>query len=85
MLAELLLAGGLVAAVPADRRPLAIVAAGFVGVVWLCTVFVSVPIHGRLAAGLDNEQVAALVRTNWIRTITWTARAALLLGWMARG
>ena len=46
-------------------------------VVWGATFFVSVPRHNLLAAGFDAAVVDSLVATNWIRTIAWTARAAL--------
>jgi hypothetical protein len=84
MVAELLLALGLVAVAPSGQRGAALVAAALVGVVWLCTMLVSVPIHGRIAAEPDAEGIAALVRTNWIRTIAWTLRGGLLVAWMSR-
>lgn len=52
---------------------------GLVGVVWLMTAVVHVPQHGRLAAGFDEATYQALVMTNWIRTLAWTARSALML------
>lgn len=49
------------------------------------TVFVSVPIHGRLQEGLPVEvRLAAmdhLVRTNWLRTAAWTVCAGC--SWIA--
>ncbi|WP_223652693.1 hypothetical protein [Hymenobacter psoromatis] len=50
--------------------------------VWAATFFISVPFHNRLATtGYDYITIDGLVRTNWLRTLAWTARAALL-GWM---
>lgn len=53
-------------------------------VVWISTFAVQVPLHTRLqkqAPGtIDMEGVRLLVRTNWIRTACWSARA-LLAGW----
>lgn len=43
-------------------------------IVWASTAFIQVPQHGRLTP----EKVPALVRSNWIRTIAWTARTVLL-------
>ncbi|MFM8998476.1 MAG: hypothetical protein ACKOKE_00030 [Actinomycetota bacterium] len=43
------------------------------------TMVVSVPLHGTLANGWDAEAIGRLVRTNWIRTVAWTARGALAL------
>ena len=85
MVAELLLAFGLIAVTPVEQRWTAWAAGALVGVVWISTMLVSVPIHGRIASFRDPEGIAALVRTNWIRTVAWTLRAGLLVGWMARG
>jgi hypothetical protein len=50
--------------------------------IWLNTFFVSVPLHNQLAVGdlkeVRTEQIERLVRTNWLRTILWTARSALV-------
>jgi len=58
--------------------------AALLAAIWLTTAFVSVPCHTRLADGFDAEAHRRLVDTNWIRTIAWSARAALLLwaGWL---
>jgi hypothetical protein len=40
------------------------------------------PLHGRLAEGFDESLHRDLVRWNWLRTVGWTARGALLL-WVA--
>ncbi|GAC1587639.1 MAG: hypothetical protein NVS3B25_03740 [Hymenobacter sp.] len=52
-----------------------------VALVWAVTFFVSVPFHNRLAEGYDYIAIDGLIRTNWLRTLAWTARAALL-GWL---
>ena len=36
------------------------------------------------ALGLDLDQVDALVATNWVRTLAWTARGLLLGAWLWR-
>jgi len=41
---------------------------------WLATAFLQVPCHRKLAAGFDAAVVRRLVRTNWVRTISWTSR-----------
>ena len=53
-----------------------------VAVVWASTFFLQVPLHEKLANGFDQGTHNALVNTNWIRTIAWTLRAALIL-WLA--
>lgn len=54
------------------------VAAGLLGVALASTVLVQVPLHGRLAAGADDQAAARLCSTNWIRTAAWTLRGLLL-------
>ncbi|MCA9313969.1 MAG: hypothetical protein H6806_01745 [Planctomycetes bacterium] len=43
------------------------------------TVLVSVPCHERLAEGFDATAHRRLVRSNWLRTLAWTARAGLAI------
>jgi len=38
----------------------------------LVTVLVSVPAHGRMAAGFDPDVHRRLVASNWLRTAGWT-------------
>lgn len=52
-----------------------------VGVVWLSTALVQVPLHTTLSSGFDGDVHARLVATNWMRTVAWTLRAGLAL-WM---
>ena len=50
--------------------------------IWAATFSISVPFHNRLAAdGYNYIAIDGLVRTNWIRTLAWTARSGLL-GWL---
>lgn len=50
----------------------------------LSTALVQMPLHARLARdGHDAATIAALVRSNWLRTILWSLRA-LLAAWMLR-
>lgn len=46
-------------------------------VVWAATMWLSVPRHNQLAAGFDPTAHAALVATNWIRTVGWSARSVV--------
>ena len=57
--------------------------AALLGVIWLSTAFVQVPLHRRLARGLEPAIARALVRTNWLRTVAWTGRAAVALALVA--
>lgn len=57
-----------------------------VGVAILSTAFVQVPLHARLRSAAATPQtvdvlVRSLVRSNWIRTVAWSLRAALA-AWM---
>ena len=42
--------------------------------IWLSTLFLQVPCHRILENGKDDGAIQKLVRTNWIRTVFWTAR-----------
>lgn len=53
-------------------------------VIWLATFFLSVPLHTVLAAGFDATAHQRLVASNWVRTIAWSLRGALLLYLTAR-
>jgi hypothetical protein len=57
---------------PDAGRALAGVA--LLGVIWLSTVGVRAPLHGRLASGFDPKLHRRLVRSNGIRTAAWGAR-----------
>ena len=48
-------------------------AAALVGICWLSTFFLSVPLHGRIGAGeIGPDVLQALVDANWPRTVAWT-------------
>jgi hypothetical protein len=55
---------------------------GLVGIIWLSTAFLQVPMHRRLAGGFDETAHRRLVALNWIRTAAWSARGMLVLGWL---
>lgn len=82
MLVEAVVAALLVFARPAAIPPaLAWAGLALVAVIWLSTALLQVPAHARLSEGLDPDTVHRLVATNWIRTIAWSARAAIA-AWM---
>ncbi len=54
------------------------VAAVMLAVALGSTVLVQVPLHSRLARGVDPAAAELLVATNWVRTAAWTARGAVL-------
>ena len=43
------------------------------------TIFISVPLHARMAQSHDDNTGQRLVLTNWPRTFAWSARAALCI------
>jgi len=54
-----------------------------VGVIWLSTVALQIPLHNSLAEQFNEQAIRRLNATNWIRTIAWTLRGiiTLLLLW----
>ena len=52
---------------------------GLVCLIWISTAAIQVPCHGKLAGGFDQNAHRRLVRSNWIRTIAWTARSVLTI------
>ena len=84
MLVELATAGLLL--LPGLRPPgisawQALAGAGLVGIIWLSTAFLQVPLHNRLQLGYSADVIGKLVATNWIRTVAWSLRAVLVLRW----
>jgi len=59
------------------RRWHDVLGVGLVLVIWAATLLLSVPCHDRLQqSGFDLAVIRRLVRTNWVRTCSWS----LLLG-----
>jgi hypothetical protein len=60
-----------------------VVWSGFVllAVIWVTTALVQVPCHQRLEEAFGTATHLRLVRSNWVRTVAWSARALLAL-WM---
>jgi hypothetical protein len=61
--------------------PIYLLATVLLALIWLSTAVVQVPLHQSLAARYDDSTLRRLVRSNWLRTMAWTARG-LLLGWL---
>lgn len=81
MLLEALTAVALVVRpAPALPAPAAWAGLGLLAVVWASTGLLQVPCHGALERGFDAAAHRRLVRTNWVRTVAWSLRAALLAG-----
>ena len=82
MLAELISAGLL--AMRSDAPSSAWLGAALVAVIWLSTFFLQVPRHGDLSRGFDAAAHAFLVSSNWLRTLAWSIRGALVLWWLSK-
>jgi hypothetical protein len=51
-----------------------------VGLIWLSTFFIQVPLHEKLLKSKEPILIAKLVKTNWIRTFLWSFKL-MILGW----
>jgi len=60
-------------------RTMYIIGMALIIIIWLSTALFQVPCHNKLASGYDPVVHRKLVRTNWIRTIGWTARLVLII------
>ena len=49
-----------------------------------CTVFLSVPLHAKMATNPDARVGAKLVATNWPRTFAWSLRAVVCVVMVAQ-
>ncbi len=50
----------------------------FLGLIWLSTMIFQVPIHLKLIKKATSSLIEKLILTNWIRTISWSARIIIL-------
>lgn len=50
-----------------------------VGMIWLSSLFLHIPIHIRLRKGFDERLVQRLGEINWIRIILWSAKSLISL------
>jgi uncharacterized membrane protein len=79
MLFELATAVLLIVSAPESfPRWAAVVGLVLIAVIWLSTVLLQIPCHNQLLNGFDESTYRRLVSSNWIRTVLWTARGALM-------
>ena len=57
---------------------------GLLVLLWASTALIQVPLHDQLHTAYNPGAIQKLVLSNWIRTIAWTVRAALVLVWVDR-
>ncbi|MGB3049588.1 MAG: hypothetical protein WBB42_01230 [Polyangiales bacterium] len=55
---------------------------GLIAFIWASTFLLQVPAHNQLGSGFDESSWRMLVRSNWLRTIAWSARAGLVTYWL---
>lgn len=46
-----------------------------IGLIWVSTFFLSVPIHNQLSIKQNADLIKRLILTNWPRTLLWTLRS----------
>ena len=63
----------------ATMRLLAIAGLLLVAVIWASTAFMQAPCHRKLSVGWEASAARRLIATNWLRTLSWTARACLAI------
>lgn len=57
---------------------------GLVALVWASTAILQVPMHRRLSTAFDEASWRFLCRSNWVRTVAWSARTILVSIWLHR-
>lgn len=60
-----------------QRTPGSALNFGSVILIWMATLFLSVPSHQKLLSnGYNLDVINHLIQTNWVRTIIWSLRSA---------
>ena len=78
-------AAWLVFELPDDvSQGLAATGLALLALLWLSTALWQAPMHGRLSAGYNGALQRRLVRTNWVRTVGWTARGMVTLAMLGQ-
>lgn len=65
---------------PLYAHQMAVIGTALLGIIWLSTFLVQVPLHDALLKGFVSTTHKKLVRTNWVRTIAWTLRGIVAAG-----
>lgn len=60
------------------REPAFIASVSLIPVNWLSTLIFQAPAHVRLMGGFDAVVIRRLIGSNWLRTVTWSARGILI-------
>lgn len=82
VVAPVMIVEGLTLAVLLFQRDLSLAfkigAAVLLLLIWISTATLQVPQHSILALGKDVSAIDRLVSTNWLRTLAWTLKSALV-------
>jgi len=70
---------------PVSNTPLVLLGVALLFVIWVSTALLQVPCHGELAKRFDQKAYRQLVLTNWVRTLAWSMRGALVVYLLASG
>ena len=68
---------------PIPNTALLLLGIALLFIIWVSTALLQVPCHGQLAKGFDTRIHRQLVLTNWVRTVCWTLRGALVCWFVA--
>ena len=80
MVTEFVTAAALLfAGLSGPSRARAWVGAGLLLIIWTSTARLQVPLHRKLSTGFDATRIRQLTRSNWIRTVAWSARGLVAL------
>ncbi|MCB0857683.1 MAG: hypothetical protein KDB57_06140 [Solirubrobacterales bacterium] len=80
MLVELITSFVLLNDPPGDELGLAVAGAVLAAATWALTAVGAAPAHGRIGReGLNPELQRRLIRISWVRTVTWTAHAGVVI------
>ncbi len=47
-------------------------------IIWGSTFGIQVPLHNRLSSSYKGDEVERLIKTNWIRTVAWSVKLAVM-------
>jgi hypothetical protein len=48
-------------------------------VIWISTFFIQATLHSKLLLNYSEENVNLLIKSNWVRTLLWSARILILI------
>jgi hypothetical protein len=65
---------------PSGESGLALAGAVLAVLIWTLTALAAAPAHGRIGRnGLDDDSLRSLLAISWVRTLLWSAHAAVVV------